>query len=347
MGLYRCVGKHSGRDLSFCEECFRKQLIIDKQKEELEQLRCQLRYRKTKGKFSAIFGSSTPSSKIEIKASSGEEKQKKQGGAPKGRKGFGRQQFEAKEADEIHRLTVDEKECPECGGKLESRGIETRCVVDALLTEAKRMLYECQVKACQSCKKQVSRKPLVQPGFLYGNGLISNAIVDHFASGIPLRKVAQIFGKGVSSGALIRIFHFLAKKWKPVIEKLEAEFRTSPVKHADETGWRTDGKNGYAWLFCTPELSLFKFGKSRSSETPKAVFGDASLTGVLVVDRYGGLQPSAMRDSVLLRPFAARNDVGSLSGTRQTSRDPNLSKPDFRQRTPIISVGDGSTGSSR
>jgi transposase len=288
MGLYRCVGKHNGHDFSFCEECFRKQLIIDRQKEELDQLRGQLRYRKTKGEYSAIFGSSTPSSKIEIKASSGSADQKKQGGAPKGREGFGRQQFEAKEADEVHRLKVDEKDCPECGGKLESRGIEARCVVDALLTEAKRVLYECQVKQCQSCKKQISRKPLVQPGFLYGNGLISNAIVDHLASGIPLRKVAQIFGKGVSSGALIRIFHGLAKKWEPAVKQLEKEYRASELRHADETGWRTDGKNGYAWLFCTPEISLFHFGKSRSSETPRSVLGTDPLNGVLVVDRYGG-----------------------------------------------------------
>jgi transposase len=237
---------------------------------------------------SSIFGSSTPSSKIEIKANSLEDNQRKQGGAPKGRAGSGRKQFEGEDADEIHELRVEATACPECGDKLESRGVEDRCVIDALLTEAKRMLYKCQVKQCRGCRKQVSRKPLVQPGFMYGNGLISNAIVDHYASGMTIGRIAQVFGKGVSSGALIRIFHYLAKCWLPVATRLEEDYRISPVKHADETGWRTDGKNGYAWLFCAPGISVFKFGKSRSTETPREVFGENALSGTLVVDRYAG-----------------------------------------------------------
>ncbi len=200
---YTCVSKHEHGDFEYCEECFKKQQLIDKLKTENEYLRAQLRYRKRKGEFSSIFGASTPSSKLEFKENSKEDNQKKQGGAPKGRPGCGRKQFDKNEADEVHRLRVEETDCSECGGKLESLRVEKRYVIDALLTEAKKLLYECQVKQCQSCKKQVTRKPLVQPGFMYGNDLISNAVVDHYASGIPLRKVAKTFGKGVSSGALM------------------------------------------------------------------------------------------------------------------------------------------------
>jgi hypothetical protein len=66
------------------------------------------------------------------------------------------------------------------------------------------------------------------------------------------------------------------------------EYRRAPVKHADETGWRTDGHNGYAWLFCTPRLSLFRFRQSRSASVAQEVFGSKRLPGVLVVDRYNG-----------------------------------------------------------
>jgi transposase-like protein len=58
------------------------------------------------------------------------------------------------------------------------------------------------------------------------------------------------------------------------------------VKHADETCWRTDGQNGYAWLFCTPTTSRFRFRKTRSASVAKQVFGHQPLPGVLVVDRY-------------------------------------------------------------
>ena len=42
------------------------------------------------------------------------------------------------------------------------------------------------------------------------------------------------------------------------------------------------------WLFCTPQISIFRFRNSRSAAVAKEVFGDTPLPGVLVVDRYNG-----------------------------------------------------------
>lgn len=290
---YGCVG-HAGMNraevLAFCSECLEKQLIIDRQKEEIIYLRSQLRYanKRLAGRFSEVFGLSTPPSKVAIKKNTDESESPKMGGAPKGRKGAGRKLFESAQADEVISLRVEEKKCGECGGHLESNGVEDRCVIDALLTEAKRLIYRCQEKRCKKCKQRVSRTPLVLPKFKYGNSLITNAVIAHYLEGQPIKQVARTFGNGVTSGALIRKFHYLAKQWEPTIAKLAEEYRKSPVRHADETGWRTDGKNGYAWLFCTPDLSLFQFGKTRSGSVPLAVLGGKELPGVLVVDRYRG-----------------------------------------------------------
>ena len=284
---YRCEGKGHGIDFGFCEECFRKQLVIDGLKEENERLKAQLRYRKKKDNrpFSGVFGSSTPSSKIEIKANTEEEKQAKQGGAQAGHTGHGRTLFKGEEADERISLRVEMSHCPDCGGKLESKGIDERQIIDAFLTEARKVIYACQLKRCQCCKKEVSRRPLVLPGSKYGNGLLSNAIVMHYLEGIPLSQVSQLYG--IKRGALIRIFHKLADQFSPSIETLTEAYRDSAVKHADETGWRTNGKNGYAWLFCTDELSLFRFGESREGRIAREVLGETPK-GILIVDRYGG-----------------------------------------------------------
>jgi hypothetical protein len=58
------------------------------------------------------------------------------------------------------------------------------------------------------------------------------------------------------------------------------------VKHADETGRRTDGCTDYAWLFCTPSIYLFDFQDNRSAKVVEKALGTEVLTGVLVVDRY-------------------------------------------------------------
>ena len=55
--------------------------------------------------------------------------------------------------------------------------------------------------------------------------------------------------------------------------------------HADETGWRIDGKNVWAWCFSNPRLALFLIDRHRSAEVVKRALGD-SIPGVLVTDFY-------------------------------------------------------------
>jgi hypothetical protein len=82
--------------------------------------------------------------------------------------------------------------------------------------------------------------------------------------------------------------HQLAGRLKNVPESLMLAYRQSAVKHADETGWRIDGRSGYSWLFCTGDISIFRFRRSRSARIPSEVFGEKPVPGVLVVDRYNG-----------------------------------------------------------
>ena len=54
--------------------------------------------------------------------------------------------------------------------------------------------------------------------------------------------------------------------------------------HADETGWREDGANGYAWTFSTPTERYF-LRRGRHKEVVDEVL-DESFSGVLVSDFY-------------------------------------------------------------
>ena len=60
--------------------------------------------------------------------------------------------------------------------------------------------------------------------------------------------------------------------------------RASPVVHADETGWREDGVNGYVWSFSTPTGQYF-LRRGRNKEVVDEVLGE-SFSGVLVSDFY-------------------------------------------------------------
>ena len=55
-----------------------------------------------------------------------------------------------------------------------------------------------------------------------------------------------------------------------------------PVVHADETGWREDGHNGYVWTFSTPTERYF-LRRGRGKAVVDEVLGD-QFAGVLVSD---------------------------------------------------------------
>ena len=233
-------------NLNLCESCLEKQRTIDRQKQEIQSLREKVRRLERKTE-QGPFGSSTPAAKIPVKANTAEEQRSKPGGAKPGHTGHGRQAVED--------------------------------------SDAERILYQLERARCPRCGKTVqARAPEVLPKSLYGNQLITQVVFLHYRQGIPMGRLCDQLGIGL--GAVFDILHRMAALFRGVIPKLIGEYRQAPVRHADETGWRTDGRSGYAWLFASTTVSLFLFRSTRSAQVPKEVLGEQALGGVLVVDRY-------------------------------------------------------------
>jgi hypothetical protein len=96
------------------------------------------------------------------------------------------------------------------------------------------------------------------------------------------RLLATLSGLQLSEGALVGAVQRVAQQAEPVLAQLQTAIRAAPVVHADETGWREAGRNGYVWTFSTPEHRLFVRG-SRARAMLQAQLGEASA-GVLVSD---------------------------------------------------------------
>ena len=269
----------------FCSGCLEKQRKIDRLEEENASLRAKLKYREKKDK-EEFFGSSTPSSKKKFKKKSSQENQKKKGGAKPGHKGSKRQLFPIEEADEVVDYKVDISHCPECNIALENKEFEERPVIDGEMLKPKRIVFRCEIKRCPKCRKIFSRKAPVLKRHKYGTQFISNSAVMHYVHGIPLKRLEELWGNDVIEGNPIKIFHRIAKIFEPVMEQLKEDYQQAEVKHADETGWRTDGDNGYSWLNTCGHTSIFSFRGTRSGKIVTEILGEKKLPGVLVVDRY-------------------------------------------------------------
>jgi transposase len=275
-----------------CAVCLHKQRRIDELEEENQRLRVKLRYEERKA-ADGFFGSSTPSSKKPVKPN-GSEKEKKPRGAKPGHKGVGRRSHEEEETDRSVEIGPQTETCPDCGTPLENKGWEERSVFDTPRQKAEKITYRLARRYCPHCRRNITvQAPGVLPKSLFGNKLIADSVVMHYVHGLPIGRISQHLQIG--SGSIAQLFRRCADLFEKVPDRLIRQYRQAPVKHADETGWRTDGKNGYAWLFATPDLSVFQFGKDRSSDVPQAVFGKDPLPGTLVVDRYAAYNKAPCR----------------------------------------------------
>lgn len=108
---------------------------------------------------------------------------------------------------------------------------------------------------------------------------------------LPVRTIQSLlkslYGLSLCVGAIIDILHDIAKRGADTYEQLRQAIRGSPYVHADETGWREDGHNGYLWSFSTPDVRYFTYNKSRAHTVPEEVLGSA-YQGMIVSDFYGG-----------------------------------------------------------
>lgn len=102
----------------------------------------------------------------------------------------------------------------------------------------------------------------------------------------------------VSVGELVYLLDQVREATSGTVESLKAEIRASKILHADETGWREDGVNGYLWSFSTPgspdggdtgkeAVRYYEFDPSRSQAVPRRILAD-KFKGHLVSDFYCG-----------------------------------------------------------
>lgn len=186
--------------------------------------------------------------------------------------------------------------CPDCGGVLGKPKVSYKRQVieipEAPIAITEHIVYQ---RWCACCHKRVA--PQVNlTGTVVGKQRLGIRLVSLIAF---LRKrchqplnVIQDYLKGVyqlslSEGAIVYALQTVATKGEPMYDKLGEAIRASPVVHADETGNRENGKNGYDWSFSTQDVHYLTYRKTRGRVVVEEVLGDV-FTGTLITDFYGG-----------------------------------------------------------
>ena len=183
--------------------------------------------------------------------------------------------------------------CPDCGGPVSLPGPTPRRRIVEDIEASRPVVTEHAIYShyCPQCKKRV--EPVVAdalPKATVGNRALALTSWLHYGLGNTVSQVASVlnnvFHFPVSDGGLVQMWRRLAEALEPWYNEIAEQAKDSAVLHADETGWRVNGKTHWLWCFTHSDLTYYHIDESRSSSVLLEFFGQ-TFAGTLVSDFFG------------------------------------------------------------
>ena len=182
--------------------------------------------------------------------------------------------------------------CPDCGGEL-NRCTETRVRYTEDIPDLQPEVTEHTIHRdwCPRCQKKVeARVADALPNATLGNRVLVLSAWLHYALGNTLSQIVEVFNfhlqMKLSEGGLIDMWRRLQAILFAWYEEIQRQALQSAVLHADETGWRVNGKTHWLWCFCTRDLTYYLIDRSRGSPALRKFFVE-EFAGTLVSDFWG------------------------------------------------------------
>jgi len=225
--------------------------------------------------------------------------------------------------------------CPECRTQLADVAHHERLVEELIPSKVLTTCYHTTSGWCPCCRKQVESRAENQPPAWdlphaqLGLNALATAAVMRVCYRLPLRQITRLFlhlpGLKISPGAIVKQLKRLSKWLSKQYHRLTLVLRAAGVVHADETGWRTNGKNGYLWTLTNSHHTLYHVDRSRGGKVIVELLGKAFGSGgggqtlisdfYSVYDQFDSAQQKCLthllrelRDTVARRPELAGHE---------------------------------------
>jgi transposase len=193
---------------------------------------------------------------------------------------------------EEHRV----EQCPDCGHKLRKQRVAWRREVVELpppsaVEVTEHVVFRGYCAHCAGWKYAM----LAAQGLVVGQrrfGVRLMALVGYLSASLrlPCREIQHylrtVHQFSLSVGAVVDLLRGVAEEGQAAVAAIKAQVRQSAIVHADETGWREDGQNGYIWVFSTPGeqgVRYYLYRHSRGQPVVEEVLGE-EFRGVLASD---------------------------------------------------------------
>ena len=228
---------------------------------------------------------STPSGQIPVYEKPNTKRRRGKVGAREGHPGKRREAPER--IDEVKEHTLER--CPCCGEALEA-AFEERERITEDIPEVKSVITKHIIKRyrCKHCGKTVEgRVTEALPRAALGNRILALTAWMHYGLGTTLSQIIAVLNSHlsfkISEGGLVEMWHRLAKILDEWYEEIALEARSEAVLHADETGWRVNGRTHWLWCFTSKNLTCYFINRSRGSPALLEFMGE-TFSGCLITD---------------------------------------------------------------
>ena len=185
--------------------------------------------------------------------------------------------------------------CPRCNCSLSDVGRHERLVEDVVPSKVVVTRYHTASGYCAMCRRRVESRAPEQPpaadlphGQLGINALATAAVL-RVVHRLPFAQVVRVLADlpklTVSAAGVSKQLQRLGEWLDPYYERVKLALRTAPRVNGDETGWRTNGRNGYLWAVTDPRHTLYHVDKRRAGEVIEGLLG-RTFPGTLTCDFY-------------------------------------------------------------
>lgn len=188
-----------------------------------------------------------------------------------------------------HRLEC----CPDCQGKLKHCSGKRRRYIEDIPEQITPVVTEHTVHRdwCPQCKRLV--EPVVPdalPGNQIGNRVLTLSAWWHYGLGITIDNAVSVLNHHlqfqVSPSGLLDAWYRMQDILFPWYEQIQEHSLDAAVLHADETGWRVNGKGHWLWCFSYDRGTYYLIDESRGQPV-LAKFFKRAFAGTLVTDFWG------------------------------------------------------------
>ncbi len=189
------------------------------------------------------------------------------------------------------RVEVDELIlCPECNGRVLPARRRRRRTIEDMPDDARVKATEYAIPShwCPCCCKHVEpRVGAALPKATIGNNLTAMTVAFHYGLGLTIDQTRDVLLSPlhtyVSAGGLVDLWRRVAEVLLPWYERIGEQARASATLHADETGWRVNGRTHWLWCFCNHKNCYYMIDEGRGGPALSSFFTEA-FKGVLIHD---------------------------------------------------------------